>query len=66
MARPPQRDEDDEDDDQPSPWVNVGVLVFVALLIAVSVWVANALHNESKLEDCLMAGRTNCGPPIGR
>ncbi|WJR75023.1 hypothetical protein [Bradyrhizobium sp. NP1] len=37
----------------------VGLIVAVALL-AVGVWLAHQLTAASKLQDCLMSGRTNC------
>lgn len=59
MNRPVEREDDDED---PNPWISLAALVFVAVLIALSVWVANALYEHGRMQDCLMAGRTNCAP----
>ena len=59
MNRPGEAGEEDED---PNPWISLAALVFVALLIALSVWVANALYEHGRMQDCLMAGRTNCDP----
>ncbi len=30
------------------------------ILIAGGIWLAHALSAQSKLQDCLMSGRTNC------
>lgn len=57
---------DDEDDDRRSSLINIAAFVFLALLIAGGVWLADAMYKQSKLDDCLMAGRRNCGPAIGR
>jgi hypothetical protein len=37
-------------------------LVVIAVLVVAAVYLVNALRNESKLEDCLMSGRSNCAP----
>ncbi|MBR0871258.1 hypothetical protein JQ633_12885 [Bradyrhizobium tropiciagri] len=37
----------------------VGLLVAVVML-AVGLWLAHDLTAASKLQDCLMSGRTNC------
>jgi hypothetical protein len=39
----------------------VGLLTTVALL-AVGWWLARELGSASKMQDCLMSGRTNCNP----
>lgn len=35
-------------------------LVITALLLAVAIWLARELSSASKLQDCVMSGRTNC------
>lgn len=35
-------------------------LVISAVLLAVGVWLARELSSASKLQDCVMSGRTNC------
>jgi hypothetical protein len=35
-------------------------LAIAVILIAGSLWLAHALSAQSKLQDCLMSGRTNC------
>jgi hypothetical protein len=37
----------------------VGLAIAVVLLV-VGVWLAHELSAASKLQDCLMSGRTNC------
>lgn len=39
----------------------IGIVVILVLAI-LAVTLARRLSRESKLEDCLMAGRTNCAP----
>jgi hypothetical protein len=35
-------------------------LVIAIVLLAVGIWLARDLSAASKMEDCLMSGRTNC------
>jgi hypothetical protein len=35
-------------------------LVIVAVLLVVGIWLAHELTAASKMQDCLMSGRTNC------
>ena len=35
-------------------------LVIVVVLLVVGVWLAHQLTAASKMQDCLMSGRTNC------
>jgi hypothetical protein len=35
-------------------------LVITVLLLAVGIWLARELSSASKLQDCVMSGRTNC------
>ncbi|HJU19720.1 MAG TPA: hypothetical protein VJ770_24970 [Stellaceae bacterium] len=37
-------------------------LLFIALLVVAAVYLTQALHRKSQLEDCLMSGRRNCAP----
>lgn len=39
----------------------VGLLITVVLLV-VGWWLARELTNASRMQDCLMSGRTNCNP----
>ncbi|RJF81632.1 hypothetical protein D3877_16000 [Azospirillum cavernae] len=40
---------------------NLGALVAVAILLALGYWLTGALARQSKLEDCLLAHRRQCG-----
>jgi hypothetical protein len=57
-------DHSDDDDDGPSNWVNLGAFAVLALLVLGGVWLMDEMLRISKLEDCAMAGRRNCGPAI--
>jgi hypothetical protein len=35
-------------------------LAIAAVLLAVGIWLAQELTAASKMQDCLMSGRTNC------
>lgn len=35
-------------------------LIIVAALLALGVWLARDLSAASKMQDCVMSGRTNC------
>lgn len=35
-------------------------LVIAVVLLAVGIWLARDLSSASKMQDCLMSGRTNC------
>lgn len=37
-------------------------LALMALLVVGAIYLVQALHRESQLEDCLMAHRLNCAP----
>jgi len=39
----------------------VGLLITVVLL-SVGWWLARELSSASRMQDCLMSGRTNCNP----
>ena len=41
---------------------NIAALVFAALLVVVGLYLVRVLAEKSRLEDCLMSGRTNCAP----
>lgn len=56
----------DEDHDDGPPHDNrrpalVGLIVILVLVIA-GYFLVTALRNESRREDCLMSGRSNCAP----
>jgi hypothetical protein len=38
----------------------VAGLVIAAVLLAVGLWLAHELTAASKMQDCVMSGRTNC------
>jgi hypothetical protein len=65
MAEPephpsPQPEEPESDRDR---WVtNLTLLAIVAALIGGGIWMANAMYDVRKIQDCAMQGRRNCAP----
>jgi hypothetical protein len=41
---------------------NIFLLVMAALLVGVGVWLANAMIDARRADECLSAGRRNCNP----
>ena len=41
---------------------NIFLLVAAALLVGVGVWLANAMIDARRADDCLASGRRNCNP----
>jgi hypothetical protein len=54
----------DPQNQDPEPGDNrrgaIAGLVIVVVLLAVGIWLARDLTAASKLQDCVMSGRTNC------
>jgi len=52
-----------DDDQNPPPRSRALIgLILTALLVVAAVYLVQALREESRREDCLMAGRSNCAP----
>ncbi|MBO0736341.1 MAG: hypothetical protein J2P48_07205 [Alphaproteobacteria bacterium] len=51
----------DDEADQRRTAALIGLIIILALAIA-GVVLVKALRERSRLEDCLMSGRTNCAP----
>ncbi len=54
-------EQDDEHPNGSRPAALIGLIVILALAI-LAVVLVRELGRQSKLQDCLMSGRTNCAP----
>jgi hypothetical protein len=54
-------EQSDEEADQRRSAALIGLIIILALAIA-GVVLVRELRERSRLEDCLMSGRTNCAP----
>lgn len=43
---------------------NVVLLFFLILVVGGGIWLANAMFEQRRLDDCVAQGRANCAPPI--
>jgi hypothetical protein len=59
MAHSPDDDDDPQHDRRPAALVGLIIILVLAILAVVLV---RELGRQSKLQDCLMSGRTNCAP----
>ena len=50
----------DPDQDQGNRRPAIAGLAIAVVLLAVGLWLAHELGAASKMQDCLMSGRTNC------
>lgn len=56
---PPRSKEEDERDRRAT---NIFLLCAAVVLIGIGVWLANALVDARKADNCLSSGRRNCSP----
>ena len=54
--------EPDPEEDRRRVRSNLAALIFAGLLVVVGLYLVRVLAEKSRLEDCLMSGRTNCAP----
>jgi hypothetical protein len=41
---------------------NIFLLVAAAILVGIGIWLANAMSDARKADECMSAGRRNCAP----
>jgi type IV secretory pathway VirB2 component (pilin) len=40
----------------------IAALIVVVLVVAAGLWLSQHLRANARIQDCVMAGRTNCAP----
>ena len=50
----------DPEDQGDTRYGAIAGLIIAVVLLAVGIWLARDLSAASKMQDCLMSGRTNC------
>ena len=50
------------DDDGGSRRGTIAALVVVVLVVVGGLWLSSRLRADNRIQDCVMAGRTNCAP----
>jgi hypothetical protein len=54
--------EDGEESERERMVTNVVVVVFLVALVGAGLWLANAMVDVRKTQDCVLSGRRNCAP----
>jgi hypothetical protein len=55
-------EEDEKDDEDDRVTRNLAGLAFTLALVVIGLFLIRQLGATSKLQDCVMSGRTNCAP----
>jgi hypothetical protein len=55
-------DSDEHESESDRRALNIFLLVFFVLIAGIGIWLANALVDARKADDCLSQGRRNCAP----
>ena len=55
-----------DDDGAAPPRGALIALIVIALLVVGGLWLAHTLRGVGRLQDCVMAGRSNCAPVAPR
>lgn len=62
-SKPPQQPQPEEPESDRDRWVvNLSLFAILAVLIGAGIWMANAIYEMRRVQDCTMQGRRNCGP----
>jgi hypothetical protein len=43
---------------------NAVLLLFLVVIVGGGIWLANAMFDQRRLDDCMAQGGRNCAPPI--
>jgi hypothetical protein len=60
-ASPPPK-QDDPDDESDRTLANIALAIGFAVLVGGGIWLANAMIDARKADECLSSGRRNCAP----
>ncbi len=52
----------EQEEQQPSRRAAIVTMIIIALVLLGAIYMVNRLHQMSTVQDCIMAGRTNCAP----
>jgi hypothetical protein len=52
--------EKEEESDRDRMVTNIVVVIFLLALVGGGIWIANAMFNMRKTQDCVLSGRRNC------
>jgi hypothetical protein len=61
MSAPAKRDPDDDEEGDRAA-TNIFLIVGFVVLVGGGLWLANAMVNARKIDNCLSSGRRNCVP----
>ena len=64
QPEPPQREEPYVESERDRRIANIVLLVFLVAVVGGGIWLANAMFEQRRLDDCMAQGRTNCAPPL--
>jgi hypothetical protein len=56
----PKRDDIESESDRRA--LNIFLVVFFVTITGIGIWLANAMIDARKVDDCLAQGRRNCAP----
>jgi hypothetical protein len=58
----PERPDSDGPDERDSVASNLVLLLIVGGIVGVGIWLASAMHQARKADECIAQGRRNCTP----
>jgi hypothetical protein len=62
MPPPDKENDDDPQDGEQRRTATLAGIALVLLLLVIGVFLAHKLAEMSRVQDCVMSGRTNCAP----
>jgi hypothetical protein len=62
MSTPPPPQEEPPESESDRRRGNIALLVIFALIVAIGLWLAQAMVEQRAIDDCAAQGRRNCAP----